>query len=133
MDKNGQGGLQLVATHNEPAQHGAIVIARDRKGMGACSGPQCILILLRQKSQESFNPFLSQGPSHQDSCITGGRVVCSKTRFHTVDQTGLQLTDILLLLPEFWDNRHELSDLVSPLSKPAKCIKNLRSGLLRGL
>lgn len=43
--KNGETGL-----------HCATVITRNVKGMGAGSEPQCVLILLRQKSQQPFLP-----------------------------------------------------------------------------
>lgn len=69
----GEGPCQVTAHTPQrmggTSLHCATVISRNVKGMGAGSEPQCVLMLLGQKSQQPFNLLLPQGPSQQDSWI----------------------------------------------------------------
>ena len=71
MAEGDQGGLQLD-TPPRVAAEAALHCARTASDCQGCKkngswpGPRCILVLLKLKKQEPFNPLLSQGPSHQD-------------------------------------------------------------------
>lgn len=70
MAEGGQGGLQLDTPRRVPGRGAVAALhcartasdCQDYTRNGSWPGPRCILVLLKWKRQEPFNPLLSQGP-----------------------------------------------------------------------